>query len=60
MVNLSLKLVKTKFGKKNENPENLSQDFPFISQFGKEILKLPRDVKPTKEYIFIFTAPVRQ
>ena len=31
----------------------LSQDFRFISQFGKDILKQPRDVKLSKEYIFV-------
>ena len=31
----------------------LSQDFLFISQFGKNILKSPRDVKLSKEYIFV-------
>ena len=31
----------------------LSQDFRFISQFGKDILKSPRDVKLSKKYIFV-------
>ena len=31
----------------------LSQDFRFISQFGKDILKDPLDVKLYKEYIFV-------
>ena len=31
----------------------LSQDFRFISQFGKDILKQPFDVKLSKEYIIV-------
>ena len=31
----------------------LSQHFLFISQFGKDTLKCPRDVKLSKEYIFV-------
>ena len=31
----------------------LSQDFRFISQFGKDTLKSPRDVRLSKEYIFV-------
>ena len=31
----------------------LSQDFRFISQFGKDTLKYPHDVKLSKEYIFV-------
>ena len=31
----------------------LSQDFRFKSQFGKDTLKLPRDVKLSKKYIFV-------
>ena len=30
-----------------------SQDFRYISQFGKNTLKYPRDVKLSKEYIFV-------
>ena len=37
----------------NNRIQILSQDFRFISQFGKDILKYPRDVKLSKEYIFI-------
>ena len=37
----------------NNRIQILSQDFRFISQFGKDILKLPRDVKLSKEYIFV-------
>ena len=31
----------------------LSQNFRFISQFGKDILNYPRNVKLSKEYIFV-------
>ena len=31
----------------------VNQDFSFKSQFGKDILKYPRDVKLSKEYIFV-------
>ena len=37
----------------NNRIQILSQDFRFISQFGKDILKKPRDVKLSKEYIFV-------
>ena len=37
----------------NNRIQILSQDFRFISQFGKDILKFPRDVKLSKEYIFV-------
>ena len=37
----------------NNRIQILSQDFRFISQFGKETLKYPRDVKLSKEYIFV-------
>ena len=37
----------------NNRIQILSQDFRFISQFGKDILKLPLDVKLSKEYIFV-------
>ena len=37
----------------NNRIQILSQDFRFISQFGKDILKYPRDVKLSKEYIFV-------
>ena len=37
----------------NNRIQILSQDFRFISQFGKDILKSPCDVKLTKEYIFV-------
>ena len=37
----------------NNRIQILSQDFRFISQFGKDILKTPRDVKLSKEYIFV-------
>ena len=37
----------------NNRIQILSQDFRFISEFGKDILKLPRDVKLSKEYIFV-------
>ena len=37
----------------NNRIQILSQDFRFISQFGKDILKYPRDVKVSKEYIFV-------
>ena len=40
----------------NNRIQILSQDFHFISQFGKDILKLPRDVKLSKEYIFVLDA----
>ena len=40
----------------NNRIQILSQDFCFISQFGKDTLKSPRDVKLTKEYIFILDA----
>ena len=35
----------------NNRIQILSQDFCFISQFGKDILKFPHDVKLSKEYI---------
>ena len=38
---------------RNNRIQILSQDFRFISQFGKDILKYPRDVKLSKEYIFV-------
>ena len=37
----------------NNRIQILSQDFRFISQFGKDILNYPRDVKLSKEYIFV-------
>ena len=37
----------------NNRIQILSQNFRFISQFGKDILKSPRDVKLSKEYIFV-------
>ena len=37
----------------NNRIQILSQDFRFISQFGKDILKYPLDVKLSKEYIFV-------
>ena len=37
----------------NNSIQILSQDFRFISQFGKDILKSPLDVKLSKEYIFV-------
>ena len=37
----------------NNRIQILSQDFRFLSQFGKDILKYPRDVKLSKEYIFV-------
>ena len=37
----------------NNRIQILSQDFRFISQFGKDILRQPRDVKLSKEYIFV-------
>ena len=37
----------------NNRIQILSQDFRFISQFGKDILKNPLDVKLSKEYIFV-------
>ena len=37
----------------NNRIQILSQDFRFISQFGKDVLKHPLDVKLSKEYIFV-------
>ena len=37
----------------NNRIQILSLDFRFISQFGKDILKYPLDVKLSKEYIFV-------
>ena len=37
----------------NNRIQILSQDFRFISQFGKDILKSALDVKLSKEYIFV-------
>ena len=37
----------------NNRIQILSQDFCFISQLGKDTLKFPRDVKLSKEYIFV-------
>ena len=37
----------------NNRIQILCRDFRFISQFGKDILKSPRDVKLSKEYIFV-------
>ena len=37
----------------NNRIQILSQDFRFISQFGKDILKYPLDVKLSKEYVFV-------
>ena len=38
---------------RNNRIQILSHDFRFISQFGKDILKYPRDVKLSKEYILV-------
>ena len=37
----------------NNRIQILSQDFRFVSQFGKDALKLPLDVKLSKECIFV-------
>ena len=37
----------------NNRIQILSQNFRFISQFGKDTLKYPRDVKLSKEYMFV-------
>ena len=37
----------------NNRIQILSQDFRFLSQFGRYILKKPHDVKLSKEYIFV-------
>ena len=37
----------------NNRIQILSQDFLFISQFGKDTLESPRDVKLSKEHIFV-------
>ena len=37
----------------NNRIQILSQDFCYISQFGKDTLKFPLDVKLSKEYIFV-------
>ena len=37
----------------NNRIQILNQDLSFKSQFGKDILKYPRDVKLSKEYIFV-------
>ena len=37
----------------NNRIQILSQDFHFISQFGKDTLESPRDVKLSKEHIFV-------
>ena len=37
----------------NNRIQIISQDFLFISQFGKDTLKCPCDVKLSKEYIFV-------
>ena len=37
----------------NNRIQILSQDFRFISQFGKDILRSPLNVKLSKEYIFV-------
>ena len=37
----------------NNRIQILSQDYRFISQFGKDTLKYPRDVKLSKEHIFV-------
>ena len=37
----------------NNRIQILSHDFRFISEFGKDILKYPLDVKLSKEYIFV-------
>ena len=37
----------------NNHIQILSQDFRFKSQFGKDTLKYPHDVKLSKEYIFV-------
>ena len=40
-------------GRINNRIQILNQDFSFKSQFGKDILKHPLDVKLSKEYIFV-------
>ena len=42
--------------RKNNRIQILTQDFSFKSQFGKDTLKLPLDVKLSKEYIFVLDA----
>ena len=37
----------------NNRIQILSQDFRFVSQFGKDTLKSPHDVKLSKEFIFV-------
>ena len=37
----------------NNRIQILNQDFSFKSQFGKDTLKFPRDVKLSREYIFV-------
>ena len=37
----------------NNRIQILAEDFRFISEFGKDILKLPLDVKLSKEFIFV-------
>ena len=39
--------------RKNNRIQILNQDFSFKSQFGKDTLKTPRDVKLSKGYIFV-------
>ena len=39
--------------RKNNRIQILNQDFSFKSQFGKDTLQGPRDVKLSKEYIFV-------
>ena len=39
--------------RKNNRIQILNKDFSFKSQFGKNTLKSPRDVKLSKEYIFV-------
>ena len=40
----------------NNRIQILNKEFSFKSQFGKDILKYPRDVKLSKEYIYILDA----
>ena len=40
----------------NNRIQILSKEFSFKSQFGKDTLKHPRDVKLSKEYIFVLAA----
>ena len=42
----------------NNRIQILSQHFRFISRFGKDILKSPRDVKLSKEHIFVLDVSI--